>query len=72
MQCMHIGIYDNEMKTIEQMEDYASRQGYMPDFSASRLHQEISTKDSRRKASGSDPPSGEICGRIENNDLTIL
>lgn len=50
VQCMHIGSYDNEPETIEQMEDYASRQGYMSDFSAKRLHQEIYLSDPRRTA----------------------
>lgn len=50
VQCMHIGSYDNEPETIEQMENYAAKEGYMPDFSASRLHQEIYLSDPRRTA----------------------
>lgn len=50
VQCMHLGSYDNEPQTIEQMENYAAREGYMPDFSASRLHQEIYLSDPRRTA----------------------
>lgn len=50
VQCMHIGSYDNESETIAQMKDYAARQGYEPDFTASRLHQEIYLSDPRRTA----------------------
>ena len=50
VQCMHIGSYDNEPETIEQMENYAAKEGYTPDFSASRLHQEIYLSDPRRTA----------------------
>lgn len=50
VQCMHIGSYDNEPETIEQIEDYANRQGYKTDFSAGRFHQEIYLSDPRRTA----------------------
>lgn len=50
VQCMHIGSYDNEPETIEQMENYAAKEGYTPDCSASRLHQEIYLSDPRRTA----------------------
>lgn len=50
VQCMHMGSYDSEPETIEQMMDYAAGQGYEPDFSAARLHQEIYLSDPRRTA----------------------
>lgn len=48
VQCMHIGTYDEEPKTIEMMESYACEQGYETDLSERRLHHEIYLSDPRR------------------------
>ena len=48
--CMHIGSYDNEPATIKLMDEYASANGYSPDFSATRFHHEIYLSDPRRTA----------------------
>lgn len=49
VQCMHIGAYDDELATIEAMENYAREQGYEPDF-ATRYHHEIYLSDARKVA----------------------
>lgn len=48
VQCMHIGPYDNEPKTLEKMNDYVREQGYKPDFSKGRFHHEIYISDVRK------------------------
>ena len=48
VQCMHIGSYDNEPETIAVMNDYALKNGYVCDFSESRMHHEIYLSDPRR------------------------
>lgn len=48
VQCMHIGMYDEEPKTIGMMESYACEQGYEMDLSERRLHHEIYLSDPRR------------------------
>lgn len=48
VQCMHIGMYDEEPKTIGMMESYACEQGYETDLSERRLHHEIYLSDPRR------------------------
>lgn len=48
VQCMHIGPYDSEPETVEQMHRFMREQGYATDFSASRLHHEIYLSDVRR------------------------
>ena len=48
VQCMHIGSYDDEPKTIETMEAYAKKEGYRIDFSDQRLHHEIYLSDPRK------------------------
>lgn len=48
VQCMHIGMYDEEPKTIGMMESYAREQGYETDLSERRLHHEIYLSDPRR------------------------
>lgn len=50
VQCMHIGSYDNEPATIEQMEQYAEQNGYTIDLSDTRFHHEIYLSDPRRAA----------------------
>ncbi|MBQ8067411.1 MAG: GyrI-like domain-containing protein [Solobacterium sp.] len=50
VQCMHIGSYDEEPATVELMHAYIEQQGYVPDFSNTRLHHEIYLSDPRRVA----------------------
>lgn len=48
VQCMHIGSYDEEPATVENMEQYAKEQGYEIDFSDNRYHHEIYLSDPRK------------------------
>ena len=48
VQCMHIGSYDDEPKTIELMNKYAEDNGYIIDINTKRLHHEIYLSDPRR------------------------
>ena len=48
VQCMHIGAFDEEPATVEQMDQYIKERSYENDFSDSRLHHEIYLSDARR------------------------
>ncbi len=48
VQCMHIGSYDDEPKTIELMEEYTRNNGYELDITDTRFHHEIYLSDPRR------------------------
>lgn len=48
VQCMHIGPYDNEPKTVRNMEQYIEKQGYEFDISDQRYHHEIYLSDVRK------------------------
>ncbi len=50
VQCMHVGPYDSEPATIENMTLYAQQQGYQTDISGMRQHHEIYLSDARRTA----------------------
>lgn len=50
VQCMHIGSYDDEPRTIALMDEYIRQNGYEYDLSESRLHHEIYLSDARRVA----------------------
>lgn len=50
VQCMHIGSYDGEPKTIEAMHSFMQENGYSLDISDSRLHHEIYLSDPRKCA----------------------
>ena len=50
VQCMHAGSYDEEPRTIRQMEEYVRGNGYEIDLSATRRHHEIYLSDPRRAA----------------------
>lgn len=50
VQCMHTGPYDNEPATVNAMHEYTTEQGYVPDFSDTRLHHEIYLSDPRKCA----------------------
>ena len=48
VQCMHIGSYDSEPKTVELMHQYMQDNGYGLDITDNRLHHEIYLSDPRR------------------------
>lgn len=50
VQCMHIGSYDEEPKTVEMMHRYMEEQGYELDITDARFHHEIYLSDARRVA----------------------
>lgn len=50
VQCMHIGSYDSEIETVNQMKQYMGEQGYVEDFSEHRYHHEIYLSDPRKTA----------------------
>lgn len=50
VQCMHIGSYDSEPKTVEMMHDFMAAQGYELDITDKRFHHEIYLSDARRTA----------------------
>ena len=50
VQCMHIGSYDDEPKTVALMHDYMVTNGYTLDISESRYHHEIYLSDPRKCA----------------------
>lgn len=48
VQCMHIGSYDDEPKTISLMHEYMIENGYELDINTNRFHHEIYLSDPRR------------------------
>lgn len=48
VQCMHLGSYDEEPRTIALMDQYASIEGYEIDINEKRYHHEIYLSDPRR------------------------
>lgn len=50
VQCMHIGPYDDEPATVEQMHRYMMEQGYELDITDTRYHHEIYLSDVRKTA----------------------
>ena len=50
VQCMHIGSYDDEPATVEQMHRYMEEHGYTLDITDQRLHHEIYLSDVRKVA----------------------
>lgn len=50
VQCMHIGGYDDEPKTVETMHAYATANGYALDITEARRHHEIYLSDPRKCA----------------------
>ena len=50
VQCLHIGCYDNEPKTVAEMDKFITDNGYVNDFSETRLHHEIYLGDPRKTA----------------------
>lgn len=50
VQCMHIGLYDDEPETISLMHDFMAESGYELDITEKRLHHEIYLSDARKVA----------------------
>lgn len=50
VQCMHIGSYDQEPITVDQMHTFMEEQGYQLDINDKRLHHEIYLSDARKVA----------------------
>lgn len=50
VQMMHVGPYDDEIKTVEIMDSFALEQGYQLDFSDLRRHHELYISDPRKAA----------------------
>ena len=50
VQCMHIGSYDDEPKTVALMHEFMTSQGYSLDIGEKRLHHEIYLGDPRKCA----------------------
>lgn len=50
VQCMHIGSFDDEPKTIELMHDYMKENGYELEINDKRYHHEIYLSDPRKCA----------------------
>ena len=50
VQCMHLGPYDDEPATLQKMEEFALKNGYMPALTGTRRHHEIYLSDARRTA----------------------
>ena len=48
VQCMHIGSYDEEPKTVELMHNYIKEKGYILDITDKRYHHEIYLSDPRK------------------------
>ena len=48
VQCMHIGPFDNEPKTVQMMHDFIEKNGYELDITDKRLHHEIYLSDARK------------------------
>ena len=48
VQCMHIGSYDDEPATLQLMDDFIRKEGYIPDLSGTSRHHEIYLSDPRR------------------------
>ncbi len=48
VQCMHIGSYDEEPKTVQLMHQYIKENGYVLDIADTRYHHEIYLSDPRK------------------------
>ena len=50
VQCMHIGSYDDEPSTVQQMHEFMEKEGYELDITDRRLYHEIYLSDVRKVA----------------------
>jgi len=57
VQCLHVGPFDTEPATVAAMDEFATGEGYVPDFSDTRLHHEIYLSDPRKAIPRSSGPS---------------
>ena len=48
VQCMHMGAFDEEPRTVALMDAFLEENGYENDFSNGRMHHEIYLSDARR------------------------
>ncbi len=48
VQCMHIGHFDDEVKTVEIMQKFIETEGYEEDFESGRMHHEVYISDIRK------------------------
>lgn len=48
VQCMHLGSYDDEPKTVALMHSFMAENGYTLDITKSRYHHEIYLSDPRK------------------------
>jgi hypothetical protein len=48
VQCMHIGSYNDEPKTLKAMEEFATKNGFKTDVNETRRHHEIYLSDPRK------------------------
>ncbi len=48
VQCMHLGAFDDEPKTVALMNEFIEKSGYENDFSDERRHHEIYLSDARK------------------------
>ena len=48
VQCMHVGSYDDEPRTVNLMDSFAKSKGYTIDISTNRFHHEIYLSDPRK------------------------
>lgn len=48
VQCMHMGSYDDEPRTVAEMEAFAEAEGYEIDINEERMHHEIYLSDPRK------------------------
>ena len=48
VQCMHVGSYDEEPKTVALMHEFMEKEGYVLDITDKRMHHEIYLSDARR------------------------
>ena len=48
VQIMHIGPFDDEIKSVALMDEYVKKNGYVPDITEKRLHHEIYMSDARK------------------------
>ncbi len=48
VQCMHTGHFDDELKTVELMQTYIEKEGYVEDFESGRMHHEVYISDIRK------------------------
>ena len=48
VQCMHMGAFDDEPRTVSLMHEYMAEKGYELDITEKRLHHEIYLSDARK------------------------